>query len=195
MASDIQIISDSFILLGKGPVSSPTTDNPEFSAAKDIYNRLLPAVLTMHTWRFAVKNAELDESTSISPFVRWSKVFLMPSDQLISFRTDPIINYEIFENKLYTNETSVKLEFVFKANESTFPPYFTRYITFQLAADIAMTVTQNVSIAQYWEKKAEKELLVSRYLDSTVMPNPVVIRDSIWEAHFGTGVSTGTRFM
>lgn len=195
MASEVQIISDAFILLGKQPVSSPSTDNPEFAAASDIYDRLLPAVLTMHTWRFAVKNMQLSESTETSPFDRWSTVFLMPAEQLISFRTDPIIDYEIFENKLYTNENSVKLEFVFRASEGTFPPYFTRLMTFQLAADIAMTVTQDVSIAQYWEKKAEQQSLLARYLDSTVMPNPVVVRDSIWESHFGTGRVLGTRFV
>lgn len=187
MASDIQIISDAFILLGKQPVSSPITDNPEFAAAKDIYDRLILDMLVIHPWRFAVKNLELSESTEPSPFDRWSKVFLMPGEQLLTYRTDPIINYEIFENKLYTNESSVKLEFVFKADESRFPPYFTRMVTFQLAADIAMTVTQSVAIAEFWEKKAEQQRLNATYLDSTIQPNPVIVRDAIWGSHFGSG--------
>jgi hypothetical protein len=195
MATDVQIISDAYVLLGKKPVSSPLTDNPQYSAAKDIYDRLLPAVLSMHTWRFASKSFQLSESTETSPFERWSKVFLMPAEQLVSYRTEPIAEFEIYENKLYTNETAIRLDFVFKASEANFPPYFTRLMTFQLAADIAMTVTQTLTIAQYWDQKAARELNNARYLDSTIQPNPVVVRDAIWESHFGTGMSNVTRFI
>lgn len=187
MASDIEIISAAFILLGKGPVSSPVTDNPEYTAAQDIYKLLVPHMLTVHIWRFALKNLQLSESTEPSPFDRWSKVFLMPGEQLLAYRTDPLIDYEIFENKLYTNATSVKLEFIFRIDESRFPPYFIRLMTFQLAADIAMTVTQKITIAEWWGKQAEQQLLLAKFLDSSIMPNPVIPRDSIWAAHFGTG--------
>lgn len=189
MASAIEIISDAFVLLGKQAVSSPLTDNPIFSGVQDIYDRLVPAVLTHHPWRFAIKNFELSQVDEPSPFERWSNVFLLPAEELLIWRTDPIINYEIFENKLYTNQSEVKLEFLFRASESTFPPYFTRYLTFQLAADVAMTVTQNPTLASFWEKKAEVALINARALDSSIMPQTPIVRDAIWSSHFGAGRS------
>ncbi len=194
MATSIGIISAAFILLGQKPVSSPLTDNPEFAAAQDVYDLLLPDMLTVHTWRFASTTLQLSKSTEESPFDRWNNVFFMPGGQLISYRTDPTTNFEIYQNKLYTNKTSIKLEYVFKVSEANFPPYFTRLMAFQLAADIAMTVTQDFKIAAFWEKKAEMLLLSAKFRDSTIQPNPVPQRDEIYQAHFATGRITGGRF-
>lgn len=187
MASKVEIISDAFINLGNPPVSSPQTDNPLYAAASDIYDHLLPAVLALHTWRFAMKNFELTKLTEESPFGRWQSVFELPSDVLLPHTTDPITNYEIFGRKLYTNEDTIKLEYIFKASEADFPPYFTDAMVLILTARISMSVTQLPNLAAFWEKKGEAALILARSLDSQIMPNPVVVRDEIWSSHFGTG--------
>lgn len=186
MASKVEIISDAFINLGSQPVSSPQTDNPIYTAASDIYDRLLPAVLTLHTWRFAMKNFELTKLTEPSPFERWQSVFEIPADTLLPYSTDPLSNYEIFGRKLYTNENEIKLEYIFQPSEADFPVYFTDAMILSLTARISMTVTQLSTLAAFWEKKAEAGLVLARSLDSQIMPNPVVIRDEIWASHFGT---------
>lgn len=186
MTSKVEIISDAFINLGSPPVSSPQTDNPLFTAASDIYDHLLPAVLSLHRWRFAMKNFSLTKLTETSPFDRWTNVFEVPADVLWISTTDPITNYEIFGRKLYTNENTIKLEYVFEAAESAFPPYFTDAMVLLLTARIAMTVTQLATLTAFWEKKAEAALILARSLDSQIQPNPVVLRDEIWASHFGT---------
>lgn len=187
MASQVQIISDAFVNLGKPPVNSPVTDNPIFDAASGIYTRLLPSILTLHSWRFAMKNLQLTKLTEDSPFDRWDDVFEMPADMLLAYRTEPILNFEIFDSKLYTNAQQVKLEYVFQASEATFPPYFTDLMVLKLTARIAMTVTQLGTLAKFWEKEAQQQLVTARALDSSIMPNPSVVRDALWETHVGAG--------
>jgi hypothetical protein len=192
MASDIQIISDAFINLGKPPVNSPSTDNPIFAAAKDIYDHILPNVLTWHTWRFAMTNLSLTKLDEPSPFERWSNVFELPGDMLLAYRTDPSTDFEIFESRLYTNIDVIKLEYLFKASEAVFPPYFADLMVLVLTARIAMTVTQLADLAAFWQKEADRALIIARGLDSSIMPNPSVVRDPLWEAHVG-GASTAFR--
>lgn len=192
MASDIQIISDAFINLGKPPVNSPVTDNPIFAAAKDIYDHILPNVLTWHSWRFAMKNLSLTKVDEPSPFDRWSNVFELPGDMLLAYRTDPITDFEIFDSRLYTNLNVIKLEYLFQASEAVFPPYFTDLMVLVLTARIAMTVTQLADLAAFWQKEADRALIIARGLDSSIMPNPTVVRDALWEAHVG-GANTAFR--
>lgn len=192
MASDIQIISGAFINLGKPPVSSPVTDNPIFSAAKDVYDQILPNVLTWHPWRFALKNLSLTKVDEESPFGRWSNVFELPGDMLLAYRTDPNTEFEIFENRLYTNLDVIKLEYTFQTSEAVFPPYFTDLMILVLTARITMTVTQLANLVPLWEKKADRGLIIARGLDSSIMPNPSIVRDPLWEAHVG-GASAAFR--
>ncbi len=191
MASDIEIISDAFINLGKQPVNSPSTDNPAFAAAKDIYDHILPNVLTLHPWRFAMRALELTKVDEESPFARWQNIFEMPGDMLLAYRTDPLAEFEIFENRLYTNLEVIQLEYVFKASEAVFPPYFTDLMVLVLTSRIAMTITQLADLAVFWRKEADRGLIIARGLDSSIMPNPSVVRDPIWEAHVG---GTGSAF-
>jgi hypothetical protein len=194
MASDIQIISDAFINLGKKPVNSPLTDNPEEAAAKDIYDHLLPNVLTWHPWRFAMKNLSLTQVNEDSPFDRWQNVFELPGDLLLAYRTEPICDFEIFQDRLYTDQDVIKLEYTFEASEANFPPYFTDLMVLVLTARIAMTVTQQPTLAAFWQKEADRALAVARNLDSAIMPNPSIARDQIYEAHLGWGSTALNRF-
>lgn len=193
MASKVRIISNAYVKLGKGAINS-VQNNPQYGAVSNLYDLILPFALTKHPWRFAARNMQLSESTETSPFDRWSKVFLMPAEQLLSYRTDPITTYEIFGKKLYTNRPSIKLEFVFLVAESNFPTYFENYMVAYLASEAAMTVTQDEKLEAQLEKKAEKVLALAEYLDSTVQPNPVPVRDQIWLAHRVTGQIDGPRF-
>lgn len=184
MASKIQIISDAFVNLGKAPVSSPQTDNPIFAAASGIYDRLVVSVLTMHPWRFAMKTFELNKLTETSPYDEWNEVFLIPGDVLLAYRTRPVVNFEIFGDRLYTNEIELSLDYIFQASEADFPAYFTDLMILQLSARIAMTVTQLPDLAAFWDKESTRQLVVAKFLDSSTMPNPSIIRNEIFSSHF-----------
>jgi len=184
MASKVQIISDAFVNLGKGVVSSPETDNPIFAAASSVYDRLLPSMLTIHPWRFAMKSFQLNKLNESSPYARWSAVFQIPGDVELIYRTDPLLNYEIFQNKLFTNSSSVLLEYLFLPKESEFPAYFTQLMIVKLTARIAMTVTQLDNLAAFWEKESIQQIALARAADSSMMPNIPVVRNAIYQSHF-----------
>jgi len=189
MASKVQIISDAFVNLGKQTVSAPLVDNPIYAAASSIYDRLLPDILTMHPWRFAMKSFNLNRINEESLIARWPDIFQLPADLLLIYRTVPVLNYEVFGDRIYTNSTSLTLEYIFQASESGFPSYFTQLMVLQLTSRIAMTVTQLPELLQIWKQEAERQLIVARSIDSSIMPNPTIVRDPLVQAHFGSGRS------
>ncbi len=195
MTSVIRIINNSFINLGKPPVidaGSPDT-NPQFSAAVDIYDELLEAILTQYPWRFAMKTFELNILVEPPPVDRWTKQAQIPADLLLIYRTEPIINYEVFRDKIYLLDVEdVKLDYIFRPLESEFPPYFSDAMILQLTSRIAMNVTQQPSVAEFWGVKAERILTIAKHLDSTIQPQPTPIRDALVSAHYGSsGLARG----
>jgi len=189
MTSKVQIISDAFVNLGKQPVNSPLTDNLSYVAAAGIYDRILPIVLMKHPWRFSLKTFELATLTDTIPFDRWSYVYQLPADLLLIYRTDPLINYEIYGEKLYANVNELTLEYQYEPSESLFPYHFSELMTLELTARIAMMVTQLADLAKMWKQEAEKSLLLARALDSGMMPTQPVVRDSLVRAHSGSYIS------
>ena len=189
MASKVQIISDAFVNLGKQPVNSPLTDNPIYIAASGIYDRILPVVIVKHPWRFSIKTFELATLTDEIPFDRWSYVYQLPGEMLLLIRTDPLINFEIYGDKLYANVNELKIEYQYKASESEFPAHFADLMTLELTARIAMTVTQLGDLAQMWRTEAQKALMLARAIDSSMMPNQAVVRDRLISAHTGPYIS------
>lgn len=196
MTSVIRIINNSFINLGKSPVidaGSPNI-NPQYAAAVDIYDELIQSILTQYPWRFAIKTFELNILVDPPPVERWTKQAQIPGDLLIIYRTEPIINYEIARDKIYLlNEQNVKIDYIFRPLESEFPPYFTDAMILQLTSRIAMSVTQQATIAEFWNEKAEKQLVIAKHLDATIQPQPTPIRDSLWASHFGSPRSAISR--
>lgn len=185
MASKPQIISLAFNLLGKPPVNDPTTGNPIEQAAADVYDLLLIDILTCHPWRFAMLTRELAKLAAKPPVDRWQFAFQLPSDLLLPYRTEPIMDYEIFENKMYTNNSEVTLDYLAKVDESRFPSYFTQLMVDELASRIAMLVTQNIQIEIERAKRALRTMLRAKNADSQQMPNPRIQRDEIIAARGG----------
>ena len=50
-----------------------------------------------------------------------------------------------------------------------------------------MPITQTAQIAEFWEKEAEKQVLIARSKDSQFIPNYIVQNDNLFAAHFGRG--------
>lgn len=145
MASKLDIINQAFVLLGEKPVAD--LNKPVGIIAETVYKTTLSDLLTSHRWRFAVKKVALVEAAG-SPVNEWSKHFTLPTDMLVMFRTYPGSSYEIFEDKLLTNGTSVSIDYMFNPGEKKFPEYFVRALSAKLASVMALAITNDKKMAE-----------------------------------------------
>lgn len=169
MASDIEIASNALVRLGVPPISSFSEGGAAGIAAGNLYTPTLRALLTEHRWRFASAKRQLSQLVA-NPLNEWSYAYQLPSDLIMLYRVYPSSDYEIYEDKLYSNDSTVSIDYLFQANESLFPPQFQLMLEYKLASEFALIVTSNRSLAETYEYKYEQAAKKARYADSQARP-------------------------
>ena len=74
--------------------------------------------------------------------------------------------YRIHERRLHANAESVTLTYIFRPDESTFPPFFDQTLIHRLAADFCLPLTESTSRAELLEKIAEASWRHARLIDA-----------------------------
>jgi hypothetical protein len=185
MATKVGIISQVCILLGSRSVDNIQNGNPAFAAIGKIYDTQMPMMLSNHPWRFATKLFALNLVNETPSIPTWKYIFQMPGDWLRTWRTFPNTDYQIYGLQLYTNESSLTLEYTHKVDESLFPIYFENALVLRIASLGALTVTQNQGIKQAYERNFSNEIAIAKHIDSQNQPNVIPERDPLYASHFG----------
>lgn len=174
MASDIDIASNALVRIGVAPISSFTEGGAAGQAAANLYEPTIRALLTEHKWRFASAKRQLARLVA-KPLNQFSNAFQLPSDLLLMYHVYPSNNYEIYEDKLYSNSSSIEIDYLFRAPEAQFPPYFQLICEYRLASEFALIVTSNRSLSETYEMKAIEQVKKARFADSQGRP-PVSVQ-------------------
>jgi len=162
-SSKFNICSMALTKLGKKPVSSFNDDNN--TEASQICGQLWDdesaLIQTVFSWRFNSTKATLailDET----PLNEWTYSYQMPSDKLnlravynsSDSGAQPIFDFEIFGNKLYTDETTIIIDYQIIKEPVDWPPYFVSFAVAHMASVIAPAITDNAALATYWDQMA-----------------------------------------
>lgn len=170
--SKLDIVNLSLGLLGKGPVES--LDIADYTRiASTQYDLLVQAELASPNWRFATTLAELARSVD-SPLVDdWTYIYQLPADYLALWKIYPKgTPYQIYENKtLYTNATTVKIEYRFLCDASRFPAYFVNYIYMRLASVLGFSIAENKALVDKYDALATKLYPQALFADAQSHPN------------------------
>ena len=186
MATKLDIINTALSYLGNNQVNTLDLSNPVLQAMSSIYDQLKPDFLAGHPWRFAMKWEELNLDPTVPEDPRYQYVYQLPPDYIQAWETYPWGNYQIFTDKLvYSNIVAPwRWSYVASITETMFPPYFTKLMSYGVAAECAMLVTENSGIASYWEAKTNKQRVVAQNRDFTAQPNPTIRDNRLWAWHF-----------
>jgi len=176
MATSIGMSSNALLLIGHNTINAFTDPGAGARAAANLYQTVYEDAITSHSWRFAIGKATLSELVA-KPRNEWARAFQLPGDLLMVLRTYPRSNYEIYEDKIYTNGNAVDIDYWFTPSEGVLPPYFVKLMQYRLAAEFAISVTDNRTLAQIFEEKADRQFLVAANRDSQGRPN-VAIKSS-----------------
>lgn len=170
MATDISMCSNALLLIGHGTISSFTEGGAGAEVASNLYETTYENALTLHRWRFASGKAQLSQLVA-APLNEWTYAYQLPADYLAGIKVYPNTDFEIYEDKLYSNSNEVALDYVFKPDESKLPPYFVKLMEFHLAAQFAIPVTDNSTKSETYERKFMEQLKRAKFVDSQSRPN------------------------
>lgn len=169
--TDVAVASMALVLIGDDPISAFDGSTTGAVVAENIYDGVIEDLLSQHPWRFAVKQSDLSHLAA-APDAIWSDAWQVPTDMLTIRRvtlSGSDIDYEIYADKIYCNydETNVlTMNYIFRAVEQDWPPYFRLAAQLQLASLFAMAVTAKPDMAQSFTTQADFALRKARSVDS-----------------------------
>jgi hypothetical protein len=167
----IKICSRASILMGGNPIQSFSEGTTEADVVDAMYEDIARAALTNTRWRFATNQAQLSRLEA-APTGRFDAAYQLPNDLImlsaVTIGDEPIM-YDTYGDKVYCDATEndvVIADYIYRADESNWPPYFTIAVEFQVAAMLAVSVARDAQLASMMEQKGELQMSRARRLDS-----------------------------
>jgi hypothetical protein len=167
----IKVCSRALLLIGAEGISSFTDGTAESDVADAMYEDIARTSLTNTRWRFATKQAILNR-LSAEPVSRFGAAYQLPGDFLMLNAVtvgDNPIRYDLYNNRVFCNESpnaEVVADYIFRANESDWPAYFTIAVEYAMAAVFATSIARDAAMTQMMEQKAQFHMMQARRLDS-----------------------------
>ena len=172
--SKINICSNALLLLGHTSISSLTDGTTGAELANALYDVSYEALLSKYRWRFATKQMQLAKTSDTPLGFDYTNVFQLPIDMLYLQQVHGVRNYEIYDDKLYTNATIIKVDYTVKVAEDKLPPYFIKMLEFYLASQFAIPITGNNTRADFYARAFADARMTATNLDSSQRPNKAI---------------------
>lgn len=159
----LSICSDALILLGASPLSSFSEGTDAAQICDRLYDDLKDSLIAAYPWSWSFKKVQLAR-LSEAPVNEWKYKYQMPGDVLAGVRAvfnsgrvgvSPISHgWELMGNHIDTNQEEIWIDYQYAPLEALMPTYFIQLLKYAMAAEIAETVTDQITKAQYFEQKA-----------------------------------------
>lgn len=187
MTARLGIINIARNCLGELPVVTEDLADMNLQSMINLYEINKKSMLSMADWSFAMKWLKLQKSAETPVNTNYKYCYNIPANLVKLLATNPMkLDYEMVTgNKLYCNiDSDLFIKYVFEANEDEFPFYFQQALAYRVAADSAMLITQNVTIFQIWESKAEKSMADAEYLNAIAEPSTKILDNEMLESRY-----------
>jgi len=170
----VDIAARALIMIGAQPISSFTDDSTEGLVTNNIYEEIVEASLTRTRWRFASGQKQLSLLTA-SPAGRFEYAYQIPTNpQVLEISTvtcnDVILPYSRYEDMIYLNgygsSSTVIMDYIFRQDESQFPPYFRLALIYKLASIYAGAVARDAGMIKQFDDLAERQFMIAKNIAS-----------------------------
>lgn len=169
-ADKIRLISDALVLLGEKPTDSLSVDRYGVTVGASLFERIYENELQSNRWRFAMKKRALSRLVD-EPLNEWQYAYQLPSDCLLPIGTYPSSQYEIYGDRIYSNNDEVELDYMFKPEITALPAYFTLLLTFSLAKNMIKAITESDAGVQIMTSKYNSQRNTALFADAQGRPN------------------------
>ena len=167
----IKVCSRASLLIGGDAIQSFEDGTAEASVSAAMYEDIVRSCLVNTRWRFASDQAVLARIAE-APTGRWDAAYQIPSEAImvsaITVNEMPI-KYDTYGRKVFCDAVAndeVICDYIFRADESNWPPYFVVAVEYAMAAVLAVSVARDAQLAQLMEAKADYHMRIARTRDS-----------------------------
>lgn len=171
MLKKIEICSNALLFLGHRPISSFEEPGSGPLLARNLWESTYRNFLSVNPWSFAKKYIGLNRLTQENPTPNWKYQFQLPSDYIRVHTTVPTSNYELFEDKLFSNSQDIGLEYFYMVREELLPPYAIRALEYNMASVMAIPLTVDSGKAELYAQLYNKQLQVAMVTDAQSQPS------------------------
>ena len=167
----IKICSRASLLIGGDAIQSFEDGTAEASVSAAMYEDIVRSCLVNTRWRFASDQAVLSRLAE-APTGRWEAAYQIPSEAImVSAVTvnEMLIKYDTYGRKVFCDAVEndeVVCDYIFRADESNWPPYFTVAVEYAMASVLSVSVARDAQLANLMESKAEYYMRIARTRDS-----------------------------
>tara|TARA_Y100000401_G_scaffold25908_1_gene18204 strand:- start:2426 stop:3019 length:594 start_codon:yes stop_codon:yes gene_type:complete len=169
--SAIDICARALILIGADPITSFDDGTTEALVSVNVYEDMARASLVNARWRFATNQAVLNRLTA-EPTGRYDFAYQQADGTLMVHAVtvnDNPIEYQIYGDKIFANTSSsdeLVADFTFRANEDTWPSYFTIAVEYALATLFATSIARDANLAALMKTASSDAMAKARSLDA-----------------------------
>jgi hypothetical protein len=160
----LSICSDALIMLGSAPLSSFSEGTDAAQICDRLFDDIQDTLLLFYPWGFSLKKTQLARSVD-TPANEWDFQYPLPSDCLGSgvralfissgSGASPIkYGWEVYGSDIYTNHSTVFVDYQFRPNVDVLPTYFVQLLKYWVSWHIAEAVTDQITKAQYFQTLA-----------------------------------------
>ncbi len=166
----LALCSRALLRIGAQPIASLQEGTAEAEVAANLYPATRDALLSAHPWTFATGQSALPRLSAV-PHAEYAHAFQLPPGflRVLSAGTQGRgrgTPYRIQDGRLLADAEAVTITYVFRPEESAFPPFFAACLVARLAAEFCLPLTESASRAEVLFRLAESELRQARLIDS-----------------------------
>ena len=160
--TDVSLVNRGLIRLGLQPIAGFAEESDKANTSETMYPGIRDSIIAMHPWRFATGKGTLNRLVA-TPVNEWKYAYQLPTNLIAgpysvfnSSKTGalPLTSFEIFEDKVYTDEEKIVVDYRFRPSESKFPPLFQELVVYAFAAAVGVILTDNKKLAALYHQAA-----------------------------------------
>lgn len=189
-ATDIEICSNALILIGDNPISSfASNQGQRADVASNLYPNIRNAILRSHPWNSCRKRVQL-APLATAPAYEWAYQMQLPADflRLVQIgQENETIFYEIEDGKILTNETNIKLKYIYR-NEvvSTYDGLLTKALIEACAHDFAYPLAKSQALKDGIMAKLNQTLQMARTVNGQEKLSESMGDEGLYRSRFTT---------
>jgi hypothetical protein len=168
--SKISLLSKALILCGEKPLESLSDDRYGATVGSNLFEVIYEAEIQSNRWRFSMKKGALSRLVA-TPLNEWQYCYQLPTDMLLLVGMTCPQPYEIYGEHLYTDATTVEIEYQFKPTIDKLPAYFSLLMCYVLAKDCVVPITENEARIRVMESKYQVQRNRALFADAQSRPS------------------------
>lgn len=160
----VRLVNEALLRLAADEIASLDEGTQKADICERSYDAVVTKLLTMRQWRFATRKFELSRLAQ-APIAGWTYAFQIPAEAFNhdspwaiydsdAIQAKPHRRYEIFEDKVYSNDLECFADFTVEPTVDKFPPAFRELVILALCEVLGPPITTKPETAAYWGARA-----------------------------------------